>query len=75
MICAGAAPSSICAIDPSEAQVSYARQKLAGKPVEILVGDAMTLPSPFVSSLRCGDFVGNRRDFGRAVRLCAKRRF
>ena len=46
MIFARAAPFSVCAIDPSEAQVSYARQKLAGKPVEILVGDAMTLPYP-----------------------------
>ena len=46
MILAEAAPSSVCAIDPSESQVSYARQKLAGKPVEILVGEAMLLPYP-----------------------------
>ena len=44
LILAKAAPSSICAIDPSDAQVSFARQKLSGKPVEFIVGDAMALP-------------------------------
>ena len=44
LILAKAAPSSICAIDPSDAQVSYARQKISGKPVEFAVGDAMALP-------------------------------
>lgn len=43
-ILAKSAPSSICGIDPSEAQVSFARQKLAGWPVEFTVGDAMDLP-------------------------------
>ena len=44
LILAKAAPSSICAIDPSDAQVSYARQKISGKPVEFAVGDALALP-------------------------------
>src|SRR4051812_15252079 len=44
LILTRAAPSSVCAIDPSEAQVSFARQKLVGKPAEILVGEAMMLP-------------------------------
>jgi SAM-dependent methyltransferase len=44
LILAKAAPSSICAIDPSDAQVSFARKKISGKPVEFTVGDAMALP-------------------------------
>ena len=39
-----AAPAHICGIDPSDAQVSFARQQLANKPVELTVGDAMALP-------------------------------
>jgi SAM-dependent methyltransferase len=44
LILTRAAPSSVCAIDPSEAQVASAYQKLRGKPVELLVGDAMAIP-------------------------------
>lgn len=44
LILAKAAPASICAIDPSDAQVAFAQQKLLGRPVEFTVGDAMALP-------------------------------
>jgi len=44
LILTKAAPTSVCAIDPSEAQIASARQKISGKPVEFLVGDAMALP-------------------------------
>ena len=39
-----AAPASVSAIDPSDAQIKSARQKLPGKPIEWLTGDAMALP-------------------------------
>jgi SAM-dependent methyltransferase len=44
LILAKAAPSSVCAIDPSEAQIAAARQRISAKQVELSVGDAMTLP-------------------------------
>jgi SAM-dependent methyltransferase len=44
LILAKAAPSSICAIDPSDEQVAFARQKLSGRPVDFTVGDAMAIP-------------------------------
>ena len=37
-------PASICAIDPSDAQIAAARQKLSAESVELSVGDAMALP-------------------------------
>ena len=37
-------PASICAIDPSDAQIATARRKLSAEPVELSVGDAMALP-------------------------------
>ena len=44
LILAKAEPSSVCGIDPSAAQVAFARQKLSGRSVEFAVGDAMALP-------------------------------
>nr|AWM00910.1 class I SAM-dependent methyltransferase [Bradyrhizobium amphicarpaeae] len=44
LILAKSAPSSICAIDPSDAQIEVARQKLPAKQVELSIGDAMVLP-------------------------------
>ncbi|UVO40514.1 class I SAM-dependent methyltransferase [Bradyrhizobium arachidis] len=44
LLLAKSAPSSVCAIDPSDAQIATARQKFAGKPVELSIGDAMALP-------------------------------
>jgi SAM-dependent methyltransferase len=38
------APSSVSAIDPSDAQIDTARQKFLAKPVELSIGDAMALP-------------------------------
>lgn len=44
LVLAKAAPSSICGIDPSEAQIATARQKLSGTAAEFAIGDAMALP-------------------------------
>lgn len=44
LIVGSADPKSVSAIDPSEAQIATARQKLSGKPVEFHIGDAMALP-------------------------------
>jgi len=44
LLLAKSAPSSVCAIDPSDAQIATARQKLAAKQVELSIGDAMSLP-------------------------------
>ncbi|MDA9520983.1 methyltransferase type 11 [Bradyrhizobium sp. CCBAU 11434] len=44
LLLAKAAPSSVCAIDPSDAQIATARQKFTAKPVELSIGDAMALP-------------------------------
>lgn len=44
LVLAKAAPSSICAIDPSQAQIEFARKKIVDKPVDFIVGDAMALP-------------------------------
>jgi SAM-dependent methyltransferase len=44
LILAKSAPSSVCAIDPSEAQIAAARQRISAKQVELSIGDAMTLP-------------------------------
>jgi SAM-dependent methyltransferase len=44
LILAKSAPSSVCAIDPSEAQIAAAHQRLPAKRVELSVGDAMALP-------------------------------
>lgn len=44
LILAKTAPSSVCAIDPSEAQIASARQKILAARVEFAVGDAMKLP-------------------------------
>ena len=44
LILAKSAPSSVCAIDPSEAQIAAAHQRLSAKQVELSVGDAMALP-------------------------------
>lgn len=44
LILATSAPSSVCAIDPSDAQIETARQKLSAKKVELSIGDAMALP-------------------------------
>lgn len=44
LVLAQCAPSQLCGIDPSDAQVDFARQKLAGQPVDLSVGDAMALP-------------------------------
>jgi len=39
-----AAPAHVSGIDPSEAQLVYARQRLVGRPAEFCLGDAMELP-------------------------------
>lgn len=44
LILAKSAPSSVCAIDPSEAQIAAARQRISAKQVELSIGDAMALP-------------------------------
>lgn len=44
LILARSAPSSVCAIDPSEAQIATARQKISARQVEFSIGDAMALP-------------------------------
>lgn len=44
LILAKSAPSSVCAIDPSDAQIATARQKISAKQVELSIGDAMALP-------------------------------
>jgi len=44
LILAKAAPSSVCAIDPSEAQIAAARQRISARQVDLSIGDAMTLP-------------------------------
>jgi SAM-dependent methyltransferase len=44
LILAKSAPSSVCAIDPSDAQIETARQKFSEKQVELSIGDAMALP-------------------------------
>jgi SAM-dependent methyltransferase len=44
LILATAAPSSVCAIDPSEAQIAAARQRISQNQVKYSLGDAMTLP-------------------------------
>src|SRR5689334_4576662 len=44
LILARSAPSSVCAIDPSEAQIAAARQRVSARQVELSVGDAMALP-------------------------------
>lgn len=44
LILAKSAPSSVCAIDPSNAQIATARQKTSAKQVELSIGDAMALP-------------------------------
>jgi SAM-dependent methyltransferase len=44
LLVARSSAASICAIDPSEAQIATARRKLAAGPVELSVGDAMALP-------------------------------
>jgi SAM-dependent methyltransferase len=40
------APSSVKGIDPSEAQIAYARQRFSSRPSEFLAADAMALPFP-----------------------------
>lgn len=44
LILAKAAPSTVCAIDPSEAQLAAARQRISAPQVELSLGDAMALP-------------------------------
>lgn len=44
LLLARSAPSSVCAIDPSDAQIATARQKISAKQVELSIGDAMALP-------------------------------
>lgn len=44
LVLAHSAPSSICAIDPSQAQIDGARRRLPTSLVEFSVGDAMALP-------------------------------
>ena len=44
LLLAKSAPSSVCAIDPSDAQIATARQKISAKQVEFSIGDAMALP-------------------------------
>lgn len=39
-------PSLVQGIDPSEAQLSFARTRLAGRAAQFLLGDAMALPFP-----------------------------
>jgi SAM-dependent methyltransferase len=44
LLVAKSAPSSVCAIDPSDGQIATARRKLSAKQVEFSIGDAMALP-------------------------------
>jgi len=44
LVLAKSTPSSVCAIDPSDAQIDTARQKFSAKQVELSIGDAMALP-------------------------------
>ena len=44
LVLAKSAPSHVSAIDPSDAQIAAARQKLSAKQVELSVGDALALP-------------------------------
>jgi len=44
LLVAKSAPSSVCAIDPSDGQIATARQKISAKQVEFSIGDAMALP-------------------------------
>lgn len=44
MILARSAPSHVSAIDPSEAQITAARQRISAKQVELSIGDALALP-------------------------------
>lgn len=44
LVLARSAPSSMSAIDPSDAQIETARQKFSAKQVELSIGDAMALP-------------------------------
>jgi SAM-dependent methyltransferase len=44
LVLAKSAPSSVCAIDPSDAQIEAARKKISAKQVELSIGDAMALP-------------------------------
>ncbi len=44
LLLAKSAPSSVCAIDPSDAQIATAREKISAKQVEFSIGDAMALP-------------------------------
>ncbi len=44
LLVARSSPASICAIDPSEAQIAAARRKISAELVELWVGDAMALP-------------------------------
>lgn len=46
LLLARKSPSSVCAIDPSEAQIGVARQKISARHVELSVGEAMALPFP-----------------------------
>lgn len=44
LLLAGWSPASVCAIDPSEAQIAAARRRISAERVELSVGDAMALP-------------------------------
>ena len=44
LLLAKSAPSSVSGIDPSDAQIATARQKISTKQVELSIGDAMALP-------------------------------
>jgi ubiquinone/menaquinone biosynthesis C-methylase UbiE len=44
LVLAKSAPSSVCAIDPSQAQIDAARKRLPVDRVELSVGDALSLP-------------------------------
>ena len=44
LILARSSPSSVCAIDPSDAQIAAARSRISTHRVELAVGDAMELP-------------------------------
>lgn len=44
LLLAKPAPSSVAAIDPSDAQIATARKKISAKQVELSIGDAMALP-------------------------------
>jgi ubiquinone/menaquinone biosynthesis C-methylase UbiE len=45
-VCERVAPAEVQGIDPSEAQLAFARQQHAGRPVQFHHGDAMALPFP-----------------------------